>query len=465
MRDFPGLFWMAPLTQDVESQVWKAVSENAGFTAAQLKPKLKNVSKKELVDALNSLLGKDLVKVSKTSDNKLTWTAVGISDAKAKNAMAGDERMVFAAIEAGGNQGIWTRTISTQTNLPTALVTKILSKLLSSKQIKSVKSVKFPTRKMFMAAHIEPSVELTGGPWYTDFELDSTFISFIRGACLNFVTAKSFPDPDDHAPSAPLYPATSSTRYPTLQGITQFLRETKLTDVNLLPEHIDEIMNVLVYEGMVEKLPATGGRRSKGSGGSDSECSGDDKIRNRRKRRKRSRSIDQDSETDGDDQRSRRKKSRRGDSATDDRTRRSKSSASSKKRRRDDDSDDNSSSDNASSKRGKKLKGSRYGQSSGDESMSDSGHRGRKIGNSSSSRRRSRSADNEDEEVDFDLAFGHIFHGGSVYRAIRQERVGLGWSQAPCGKCPQVDFCEDGGPVNPTGCKYYADWLSEAVGE
>ncbi|KAG8860590.1 34-kDa subunit of RNA polymerase III (C) [Tulasnella sp. 330] len=454
---------MAPPTQTTESQVWKAVSDNTGFTATQLKPKLKSVSKKELVDALNTLLAKDLVKVSKTSDNKLTWTAVGISDAKAKNSMAGDERMVFAAIEAGGNQGIWTRTISTQTNLPTALVTKILSKLLSSKQIKSVKSVKFPTRKMFMAAHIEPSVELTGGPWYTDFELDSTFISFIRGACLNFVIAKSFPDPDDHTSSAPLFPATTSKRYPTLQEIAQFLRETKLTDVNLLPEHIDEIMNVLVYEGVVEKLPALGSRGQKGPGGSDNEDSEDDRTTKQRKRKRQVRSSEIESDVN-DDQRSRRKRSRQGsDSDSDDPPRRDKPT-NSKRRKREDGSESGSESDRPPSRRSKKSQGLRRDHSE-DEPMSDSGYHGRKGGKSSGSGKRSRAVGNDEEEVDLDLAFGHIFHGGSVYRAVRQERIGLGWSQAPCGKCPQVDFCEDGGPVNPTGCKYYAEWLSEAVGE
>lgn len=46
-----------------------------------------------------------------------------------------------------------------------------------------------------------------------------------------------------------------------------------------------------------------------------------------------------------------------------------------------------------------------------------------------------------------------------VYRAIRQERLSLGWSQSPCSICPSFDFCKDGGPVNPKECVYYGDWL------
>ena len=52
------------------------------------------------------------------------------------------------------------------------------------------------------------------------------------------------------------------------------------------------------------------------------------------------------------------------------------------------------------------------------------------------------------------------FGGAYVYRAIRQERVVLGWSQAPCGRCPQFDFCKEGGPVNPQQCVYYDEWLA-----
>jgi DNA-directed RNA polymerase III subunit RPC6 len=55
------------------------------------------------------------------------------------------------------------------------------------------------------------------------------------------------------------------------------------------------------------------------------------------------------------------------------------------------------------------------------------------------------------------------FTSAYVYRAIRQERVALGWSQAPCGKCPVFDFCKDKGPVNPQECNYFEGWLEGGV--
>jgi DNA-directed RNA polymerase III subunit RPC6 len=51
----------------------------------------------------------------------------------------------------------------------------------------------------------------------------------------------------------------------------------------------------------------------------------------------------------------------------------------------------------------------------------------------------------------------------TIYRAITEERMSVGWSQSPCGICPSFEFCKDDGPVNPKECIYYGDWLTGAV--
>lgn len=38
-----------------------------------------------------------------------------------------------------------------------------------------------------MLYHLEPSVEMTGGPWYTDNELDTEFIKLLCSASLRFI--------------------------------------------------------------------------------------------------------------------------------------------------------------------------------------------------------------------------------------------------------------------------------------
>ena len=47
--------------------------------------------------------------------------------------------------------------------------------------------VKYPTRKIYMLSHLEPSSAITGGPWYTDNELDTEFIKQLMDACLGFI--------------------------------------------------------------------------------------------------------------------------------------------------------------------------------------------------------------------------------------------------------------------------------------
>lgn len=38
-----------------------------------------------------------------------------------------------------------------------------------------------------MLYELEPSVELTGGPWYTDNELDTAFVKALTVVCERFV--------------------------------------------------------------------------------------------------------------------------------------------------------------------------------------------------------------------------------------------------------------------------------------
>jgi DNA-directed RNA polymerase III subunit RPC6 len=51
-----------------------------------------------------------------------------------------------------------------------------------------------------------------------------------------------------------------------------------------------------------------------------------------------------------------------------------------------------------------------------------------------------------------------------VYRAVRRLAIPLGQNQASCGTCPQFNFCEQDGPVNPDGCQYITDWLAGTAG-
>ena len=50
-----------------------------------------------------------------------------------------------------------------------------------------------------MLYHLDPSVEMTGGPWYTDNELDTEFIKLLSAACLKFIRDRVRPRLGYHA--------------------------------------------------------------------------------------------------------------------------------------------------------------------------------------------------------------------------------------------------------------------------
>jgi DNA-directed RNA polymerase III subunit RPC6 len=123
-----------------------------------------------------------------------------------------------------------------------------------------------------MLEGLEPSIALTGGPWYTDNELDTEFIEHLRGACLKFIrdvvrptrsysefvilinSFKSFPKRRGEGAEGVLYGISNSPEYPTAQHIRNSLRKARLTETDLSVEHVEMLLNVLILDGEIEKV-------------------------------------------------------------------------------------------------------------------------------------------------------------------------------------------------------------------
>ena len=50
---------------------------------------------------------------------------------------------------------------------------------------------------------------------------------------------------------------------------------------------------------------------------------------------------------------------------------------------------------------------------------------------------------------------------GKGYKSVRQvgKEPPNGLTEAPCGRCPVFEICEEGGPVNARTCEYFQEWL------
>ncbi|KZS96904.1 hypothetical protein SISNIDRAFT_406959 [Sistotremastrum niveocremeum HHB9708] len=425
-------------------------------------------SPKEAVDAINALLKTGLIKVMTDAKGKVSYKAVGASEFNLKKDMSGVENMVLSQIQAAGNEGIWIKHIKMKTDLHQTIVTRSLKSLEQKQLIKTTKSIKHPTRKLYILYNIDPSVEITGGPWYTDNELDTEFIKMLSSACLRYIRDRSLPKGSLNKPPSErkLYGISSAPAYPSASQVLSFLSRSRITDTELSLEHVEMLLNTLVYDGLVERVPAYGS--SLWNAGADDEDDEDEEEAGStvgKKRKKSSRKADASSDSESGSETEvksrKKKKAKKDESDTDDEETPKKSKKKiSKKRFRDDSDDETETEDRRPAKKSKK---SRHRSSDSEESSSEEESRKKSKARSKSKSKRIKALDS-----------------ASVYRAVHEERVTIasGWNQAPCGRCEQFEFCHseprlvikgvvdiEEGPVNPKNCNYYDDWLTQTIAE
>ncbi len=246
-----------------------------------------------------------------------------------------------------------------------------------------------------------------------------------------------------------LYPLSAAPPYPTAEQVHSFLQKSKITDTELALEHVEMLLNVLVYDRLVERLPALGAslwNTSREQEDSNTDANG---LPKKSRKRAKVESSDEDASAETDEELLPKRKKRKS-TALSDKEENTSSKRKSKKRARGD-SDSSEHSDTETRQRKRKRQS---GVESSDEQSSSRVRKGK-------------------EEDSLDLGDMQL-STANVYRALYPMRmsIGIGWTQAPCSQCQQFDFCEGGsgiimkgvtdleeGPVNPRNCVYYADWL------
>lgn len=220
------------------------------------------------------ILNKGLMKLMEQSESnedgekQVLFSPVSEQEAAKIKNMNSDEAIVYSHIEASGREGIWTKTIKAKTNLHQHIVLRCLKSLESQSYIKSVKSVKFPTRKIYMLYHLTPSIDVTGGPWFTDSELDTDFIDSLLIVIWKFVAQKTYPQCFRNRGFLPnglkqySYPAEQingmGSILPNLNEINSFIVKSGITTVDLTLVDVKSLCTVLEYDEKLEEI--AGGR-------------------------------------------------------------------------------------------------------------------------------------------------------------------------------------------------------------
>lgn len=214
-----------------------------------------------------------------------------------------DQDLVYSLIDEAGSDGLWTKTIKARSGLHDALFRQAIKHLESKHMIAEMKSVEHPARKMYIKANLRPSERATGGPWYTNGELDMPFITHISEVCENYILQKSFyasrlpsslskkrepkkikgkmtaeeakalRDKELGPRAKPLsefekrkaeydrmlpMPAGYSG-YATCDEITHYLDEKAVSKTILTAMDVQQLLDIMVYDEKIEKVKCGGG--------------------------------------------------------------------------------------------------------------------------------------------------------------------------------------------------------------
>ncbi|KAK9325330.1 RNA polymerase Rpc34 [Lipomyces orientalis] len=261
--------------QTLYNKMMSSMPEGHIYTQADLTDLVGISDPLKLMALIQENMNMGLVKMLRQGDD-LCYQATKKEDAEKIQSMTKDEAMVYSYIEASGTEGIWTKTIKAKTNLHQSVVQRCLKSLESKRYIKNIKSVKYPTRKIYMLASLQPSIDVTGGPWFTDSELDTEFISSLLSIVFRYLMSESFPSEDDK----PIFPTTSKKKnrnstknkrreeivygqlsypanynaYPSIAQIHEFVQTSGITTVDLAQSDIKALLDVLVYDGKIETI-------------------------------------------------------------------------------------------------------------------------------------------------------------------------------------------------------------------
>jgi len=206
--------------------------------------------KGETLGILNSLMRKHLLRAAKNAKGEMVFIAVSKADARDLGAMDPEDKLVLDYVTQSANQGIWTRTLKAKTGLHQNVINRAIKVLEQKKLIKNIKSVKYPTRKIYMLESMQPSLDVTGGPWYTGQDLDVDFIVTLQKVAIKYIRDNSFPNGRTDL----MYPMAHVPYLPTAQDVLDYMVKMNIMSVELNVEHIEAVLEVLVYDGEIERI-------------------------------------------------------------------------------------------------------------------------------------------------------------------------------------------------------------------
>jgi DNA-directed RNA polymerase III subunit RPC6 len=124
--------------------------------------------------------------------NRSTYKTRSKEDAVKIAGLPQDSLMLYNQIESSHTNGIWRRTLVDKTRLHESNITKGIKELISKALIKEIKLAKYPAKRVYMLAHLEPSSQDSGGNFFNDGDLDIGMIEVIGDIIVDEVQKHSW---------------------------------------------------------------------------------------------------------------------------------------------------------------------------------------------------------------------------------------------------------------------------------
>ncbi|KAJ2961765.1 hypothetical protein NQZ79_g3077 [Umbelopsis isabellina] len=233
---------------DIERLIYTTVAEYPdGLPVTDLVPKIPSLSQADILENVNALSKKSLLEFQMIGIATYV-RIIELKDYQKTSTLDSDSKLIYNWIRDSGSEGIWTKDLKKHTNLHINVVNRVLKALEHKQLVKSVKHVKWPTRRIYMLYDVTPSSEVTGGAWYTDQELDTDFIETLAVTCYKYIYSRSFP-----RDKSIIYRA-GYDHYPSAAEVKRFIQEKRISSVELTIQDINCLLDLLVHDDMIEKL-------------------------------------------------------------------------------------------------------------------------------------------------------------------------------------------------------------------
>ncbi|OQS54504.1 POLR3F [Ecytonucleospora hepatopenaei] len=216
-----------------------------GVTENKIFETFPGLSTVDFVLITSDLLTSNLLEVTENQDGQKTY--------KAQTLQNSYETLILNLLEDSSDNGVWLKDIKNKTNIPHAYLLKLLRKLEQECKIKSVKSLN-TNKKTYVLFDIEPNKIVTGGVWFTNNDIDLDLVNNLMNVLHKFIKNKreeiSKKNTDLFLPSIELLPTNTDCH--------NFLIEKRILQVNITREEIDNLLNVLYYDGKIKKFKIEG---------------------------------------------------------------------------------------------------------------------------------------------------------------------------------------------------------------